>query len=357
MKEKVKVKSKKAKVKSEAEAFLHFRLFTFALKRSVSSIIPYVLVLSLVVPYTSYFNVSAQSVPGDRSGSHSGRRESFTRAEREMVESAMGAVCFERENDPQSSVPIDEMQARPSLPAGHPEAVAGAHRAQRLLPVARELTIAALRQLASENKISAARLRGAITRIYAVKTIRPDMDSRDNASVRLREPHTINFGTIFLASLRSDEGMVSVLAHELTHIADGKEDVLHPLFRLIGQRAAARTGLRIAGQRAEELTCDLVGAIAARAFIVRVPNREPLARRLARSVEHNCVEEDETDDDHLSPRNTMRALFSLDPVLARDLIGERNITAPPARTPTSIRTRRTSLTIARPRSYHQLFHR
>ena len=40
------------------------------------------------------------------------------------------------------------------------------------------------------------------------------MDSRDNASVYLSRPHVITFGTIFLAGLRSDEGMISVLAHE-----------------------------------------------------------------------------------------------------------------------------------------------
>jgi predicted Zn-dependent protease len=50
------------------------------------------------------------------------------------------------------------------------------------------------------------------------------MESRDNASVFLSKPHVITFGTIFLAGLRSDEGMISVLAHELMHIADGDND-------------------------------------------------------------------------------------------------------------------------------------
>src|SRR5438034_5066884 len=50
------------------------------------------------------------------------------------------------------------------------------------------------------------------------------IDARDNASVLLREPHTIEFGTIFLAGLRSDEAMISVLAHELTHVASGRSE-------------------------------------------------------------------------------------------------------------------------------------
>ena len=108
----------------------------------------------------------------------------------------------------------------------------------------------------------------------------------------LREPRTIEFGTIFLAGLRSDEAMISVLAHELTHVASGQTDSLRPLFRAIGRRAAARTGLRIQGQRAEELACDLVGVKAARAFISQTPSWEPLPRRLARAFEHNCVDDD-----------------------------------------------------------------
>src|SRR6185437_8963661 len=104
-----------------------------------------------------------------------------------------------------------------------------------------------------------AKISASTARVQAVKRVRPDVDARDNASVLLRDPRTIEFGTIFLAGLRSDEAMVSVLAHELTHVASGQSDSLRPLFRAIARRAASRTGLRIQGQRAEELACDLVG--------------------------------------------------------------------------------------------------
>ena len=114
--------------------------------------------------------------------------------------------------------------------------------------------------------------------------------------------------------------MVSVLAHELVHIADGDADSLRPLFRAIGDRASHLAELRIRDQRAEELTCDLVGEIAAQSLIGDTPNYEPLPRRLARAIEHNCVDEDEEDDDHLSPRNTIRVLLSLDPTLRQGLV-------------------------------------
>ena len=146
------------------------------------------------------------------------------------------------------------------------------------------------------------------------------MESRDKASVYLSRPHVITFGTIFLAGLRSDEGMISVLAHELMHIADGGNDSLRTLVGAVGNKASDLTGLDIHGQRSEEITCDLVGAMVTRSFVASSPGYDPLARRLSRSLEHNCVDQDEGDEDHLSPRNTIRALLALNPALARELV-------------------------------------
>src|SRR5437868_1392758 len=281
-----------------------------------------ILLISLTVLAPASF---AQTSRPSRNGAHSGStREPFTAADRRLVERAIGATCTERIRDPQGSVPIDEMQSRPSLPVNNPDAVAGAHRAERLLPVTRKLVIDAIMQLAKEYDlynagVSRARINAATARVESVKRVKAEVDARDNASVALREPRTIEFGTIFLAGLRSDEAMISVLAHELTHIASGQADSLRPLFRAIGRRAAMRTGLRIQGQRAEELSCDLVGALAARQFINQTGSWEPLPRRIARAFEHNCVDDDASDEDHLSPRNTIRALFTLEVSLAGEL--------------------------------------
>jgi hypothetical protein len=245
-----------------------------------------------------------------------------------MVEQAIDVVCSERSKDDRGSLAIDDMQKRPSMPLQNPDVVRGAARAQRLLPVARDLVIASLRELSATYKTDKAkwhhaRFNRAIKRIQAVRRIKPDIDARDNASVFLKTPHTITFGTIFLAGLKSDEGMVSVLAHELVHIGDGDADALRLLFRAIGARASALTGLRVRDQRAEELTCDLVGALAVETFINNSPNYEPLPRRLARSIEHNCVDEDDSDEEHLSPRNTLRALLTLDANLRRGMLTPR----------------------------------
>ncbi|HEX9918470.1 MAG TPA: hypothetical protein VGA87_04835 [Pyrinomonadaceae bacterium] len=266
----------------------------------------------------------------------------------EHARRAMDAACAEREQDPQGSAPIDEMQARPSLPLRHAEVVAGAERAERLLPMAKILAAESLRRLLREYGIRESRaVRGAFTRLSQVRLIKPDMELRDNASVLYKEPRTIRFGTIFLAGLRSDEGMLGVLAHELTHVADGAGGSLRALFRGVARRAGGAASLRISARRGEELTCDLVGALAVRAYIARTPGVETLARRTARALAHNCVEHDHTDRAHLSPRTTMRALLALDPALARELTGGP-AELDPSLTPSTPAPRRTQRRAAHP---------
>ncbi|MCM3873310.1 MAG: hypothetical protein ND895_21725 [Pyrinomonadaceae bacterium] len=244
---------------------------------------------------------------------------------RELVERAIDVICTERKRDPKGSHPIDEMQARPSLPVYSAEALAGAQRAQRLLPTAKDLVASSIEKLTTEYRLGQTKsfnlkMQRAIARVQMVRRVKPDMASRDNASVFLRRPQTITFGTIFLAGLPSDEAMISVLAHELVHIADGDGDGLKLLFRAVGNRASSLTGIRIYQQRAEELTCDLVGAMAARSFISDTPDYSPLPRRISRAVQHNCVDDDEGDEDHLSPRNTIRALLALSPSVTNELV-------------------------------------
>jgi predicted metallopeptidase len=279
----------------------------------------------IAVPFmVSTFDATAQK--RTKSGSHPrATREILSNEDRAVVEQAISVVCSERQQDPQGSVAIDDMQKRPSLSLRAPEVISGAARAQRLLPNAKALVIASMRELSAAYRVDGLknhnlRMRRAIARIQAVARVKPDIDARDNASVYLRSPHTITFGTIFLAGLPSDEGMVSVLAHELVHIADGDADGLRPLFHAVGERASNLTGLHIREQRAEELTCDLLGELSVQAFIAASPKYDPLPRRLARAVEHNCVDEDDSDDEHLSPRNTLRALLTIDRALRRQLV-------------------------------------
>jgi hypothetical protein len=289
------------------------------------------ILFTALLAFAIHFTASSRAQNGPRrNGAHSAAApEIFTPADRRIVEGAIAQTCTEQTRDPLSSRAIDEMQARPSLAVNNPDAVAGLRRAERVLPSTRKLVVLTIVDLAKEYDLygtaaARSRITAATARVEAVKRIRPDVDSRDNASVLLREPRTIEFGTIFLAGLRSDEAMISVLAHELTHIASGQSDSLKPLFRAITHRAATRTGLRIQGQRAEELACDLVGMLSANRFIKDTPSWEPLPRRMARAVEHNCVDDDASDEDHLSPRSTIRALYALDIDLAKEILSGGN---------------------------------
>ena len=213
-------------------------------------------VLSFVISFPT--NLSLAQKRPRRSGAHSVPAPAFTAADRALVERAIGVTCAERVRDPLGSVPIDEMQTRPSLPVSNPDAVAGGRRADRLLPTTRKLVGEAIVALAKEYEAygtaaSRARITSATARVGAVRRVKPDVDARDNASVLLRDPRAIEFGTIFLAGLRSDEAMISVLAHELTHIASGQSDSLRPLFRAIARRAATRMGLRIQDRKSTRL--------------------------------------------------------------------------------------------------------
>ncbi len=289
-----------------------------------SAALAVLLLVASVMPRGTTNALAQKRVPRARiQTSHS--RDRLSTEVAETVEVASETVCNERVRDPKGSVPIDDMQARPSLPVDSPEAVAGARRAQRLLPEARQLVIASLRQLSRDYDVLGMKgydlkIQRAISRVEAVRDIRPDVDSRDNASVLMRNPRTIIFGTIFLAGLPSDEGIISVLSHELVHIADGSQDNLKLLFRAVGNRASNLAGLKIRDQRAEELTCDLVGALATRSYVAATPSYEALPQRISRALEHNCVDTDEGDEDHLSPRDTIRAILFLKPALSRDLV-------------------------------------
>src|ERR1043166_1492807 len=68
-----------------------------------------------------------------------------------LLDEAIGVVGTQAKLDPKSSIAIDEMQARPSLPLQSPEARAGAERAQRLLPLTKNLTVAGLGQPRKET--------------------------------------------------------------------------------------------------------------------------------------------------------------------------------------------------------------
>lgn len=235
--------------------------------------------------------------------------------EHDIIERAVASICEERGRDPQGSIPIDQMAAQRTLPLNDPKVVAGRKRAERLLPVAKRLVPFALSRLAADYNLEALSLNWIHARVKAVNAIKPDVEAHDNAYWRPSEPHAIVFGTIFLAGIRSDEAMITVLTHELTHAVNGTDQSLQPLFARVEAKASRVGNTSIRGSMAVELTCEAVGLQAMRAHTGSALGKGT-TRRLARAVGKNCVQRDLADATHLSPRETLRVLLALEPELA-----------------------------------------
>ena len=228
-------------------------------------------------------------------------------------ESGIGSICENLSKDALGTVPIDEMAAREPLSITDRRVLAGRQRAERLLPVAKKLLPIALKRLSLIYNEDILDLAAITARVSVINTIKPDVEAHDNALVRARDPHAIIFGTVFLAGLRSDEAMLAVLAHELSHVADGRDHVLQNLFSRITQHAANLGGMSIHPFQGVELGCELVGLYVLQNYIARTGSKDPKSLRMARAFQKNCVTEDLADVTHLSPRTTLRLLLLLEP--------------------------------------------
>jgi hypothetical protein len=268
-----------------------------------------------------------QLMAGPRDGAQAQRRQqgvagerSWTGEESPLIERAISEICTERAQDPQGSIPIDEMAAQPPLSHNDPSVVKSRKRAERLLPLARKLVPPALRQLAADYNLEALSRDWIKKRVNAVRTIKVEPELHDNALWRPSEPHAITFGSVFLAGLRSDEAMLTILAHELTHAIDGTDGALRPLVLRIGVRAAQEGRLSVREVVAEELACESVGLRVMREYTFRTSPVKTAGYRLTRGLGKNCVRLDIADETHLSPRETMRLLLTLEPELTKAIV-------------------------------------
>jgi hypothetical protein len=258
----------------------------------------------------------------NRSTSSITKSQNASIAKTDSVESAITNICEARRRDSQGTVPIDEMAFSRPLPLTDPRVIAAKSRAQKLLPTAKQLVPFALRRVAIINGLEPLNLKWIITRVQAVKNIRADTEERDNSSWRPTEPDTILLGTVFLAGLRSDEAMIAVLAHELTHAINGTDEGLQPIFTRLGAKTS-QLGMPVGSNATVELACEMVGLEVVRDYISQTKGRGIGSRqRLARAFQKDCVRTDLGDANHLSPHETMLTLLRLEPDLAGALAGE-----------------------------------
>jgi hypothetical protein len=226
------------------------------------------------------------------------------------VERTIEFICQDRTRDPKATIPIDRMATQPVMPLTTSRVIAGRDRAESMLPVAKRLLPFALSRVAANNGLEPLNSKWILERIQSITAIRPDVSEGDNASWHPSEPNVIVFGRVFLNALRSDEAMLAVLSHEITHAINGTDHALEPIFRRVSHKSSV--GLAAA----EELVCELVGIEVVRDYINQTSSLSSQSRRLARSLQKNCVSFDLSDAHHLSPRHTMRMLIKLDPKLS-----------------------------------------
>ncbi len=279
-----------------------------------------VTVITVILLLTPFWDASARIPQTKKRPRVVVRKPSAPTGSIDSVERAMNSICTQRGRDPQATVPIDEMATQQVLPLTHPQVIAARKRAESLLPVAKRLVPFALSHIAAMNDLKPLSLRWIITRVQAVKTIKTEVEERDNSAWRSSEPDAIVFGTIFLAGLRSDEAIIAVLAHELTHAVNGTDQALQPVFTHIGTKAA-RIGSPVSVSAAAELTCELVGIEVLRDYVSQTSKSGPTAQRLIRAFEKDCVRKDLADENHLSPRQTMRLLLKLEPDVSTAIVG------------------------------------
>lgn len=235
----------------------------------------------------------------------------------DAVERAVAGVCRTRNSDPKVTIPIDDMARTIPVPLSDPRVNEAWTHAQSLLTIAKRLVPSAIRRVSIDYGIELSNLSSIKHRVQVVRNIRPDVAYRDNAAWRPSEPDTIRFGSVSLLGLRSDEALIAVLGHELTHAVNGTDQTLQAIFNRVSQRAN-NIGKSIGFGATMELTCELVGLEVVREYISRTKVRGISSRhRFARALQKDCVTNDQSDGEHLSPRETMRTLITLQP----DFIG------------------------------------
>jgi hypothetical protein len=201
------------------------------------------------------------------------------------------------------------------------QAAKGIENTRKLLPLAKELTIAAFREHAANFHLDNSDLEQVERYIQAVNSIELD-ESLDNvAEVDDAEPQKISIGPGYALNLTADEEAIMLLGHELTHVAAWSER-LSPFIESAAQKARQVAGVSTAEDQKEDLACDYIGTQALKQFIRLRPTKESAAQRLSIPLGgcEDSTEGDLSDDEHLSEGDTLRAMLGLDPDLKKMIL-------------------------------------
>jgi hypothetical protein len=203
----------------------------------------------------------------------------------------------------------------------------GMQNVRRLLPLARRLTLEALREADVGDPLKRSGLLREQRLINGVHKIVFDSWLGDRAEVWDERLWEIRIGPGYALSLTSDDDAIFLLGHELMHVA-ARSGRLNQFIENVAENARLSASVEPTENQREELACEFTGAEVLKRFIALYPTEEPEAVRFARAVgyeshsvrlarawEDFCASYngDARDGEHLSETQTIRALFGLDP--------------------------------------------
>jgi len=203
-------------------------------------------------------------------------------------------------------------------PGAWREVERGIKRTEVLLPIAKRMTLESLRHLAADFRIPADELRQAEGYINRIEKVVLDRELGNSAEVSEDFPAEIHIGPSFALDLTTDEDVALLLGHELTHVATWGEG-LSQFIDSVAQGAQRAAGVYPTSAQREDLACDFIGEQVAKRFIRSHPTDEPAGQRFARLLDYNCgsYSDEDSDEEHMSQSETLRALLGLDAELGR----------------------------------------
>lgn len=281
--------------------------------------------------------ISASAAPPE-----AGARPAAQGESRQALLQALPALCENR--DAVTGTGFDEADDRGVIVWR--QARAGIKNARRLLPLAKRLTLEALRETGADYRVRQSGAHPGERGINSVRRIRLDSRLGDSGAVRDDRPREIRVGASYAMYLTSDDEALLLLAHELTHVAawSGK---LRDVIEGIARRSKLTAGVTLTGRQKEDLACEFIALKVVKRYVELEPTGESKVERLSRVLEYEPPSERlrfawddfcfsyygehgyRGDDEHLSNGETRRALRELDPELGALIPPDPSPPSPP----------------------------
>jgi hypothetical protein len=181
---------------------------------------------------------------------------------------------------------------------------------RKVLPVAKDLTIEALGSAGARFGVPAPGIKAAERLITSANKLTLDQRLGDAAMVDDRDPSQIRIGPVCAATLVSDDAAVFILAHELTHIGNSRDD-LASFAGVVTREARSMACVSTTNRQEGDLACDFIAELVLRSFVGRRPTSQCPEERICLALTAGNA----GDQTHLSDAETLRALIALDPQL------------------------------------------